>query len=249
MLPLCHRLVLAAIIAASILVPTTVSAVTVDQIVVLAHSGVTDAVILALIDRDKTIFSLEAEQLVTLKAEGVSEPVILAMLKSGREEGDRAAQAEADLRSAMILAERSPWPELVIIGHGPEVPNVADPYGFYSGPPAGGFFALPYISELRNADRGMRIPRSGFRGPQSEFRNATSPPYKASFAPPIQPSVPPIGAVVPPIGAVVPPVAPQRAEAPQPRMLCRAEMSTATSAQPLTFITACPPAMQPVRRR
>src|SRR5437773_12109672 len=105
--PLCHRLVLAASLAASVLAPTAAAAVTIDQIVGLAHSGVTDAVILALIDRDKTIFSLEAEQLVTLKAEGVSEPVILAMLKSGREEGERAAQAEADLRSAMILAERS----------------------------------------------------------------------------------------------------------------------------------------------
>src|SRR2546428_6476432 len=129
------------------------------------------------------------------------------MLKSGREEGDRAAQAEADLRSAMILAERSPGPELLIIGHGPDVPNVAHPSGFYSGPPAGGFFALPYVSEWRNADRGRRIPRSGFRTPQSEFPDATSPPYGASFASPIQPSVPPIG-------VVVPPVAPQRIEPP-----------------------------------
>ena len=239
--PLCHRLVLAATVAASVLAPTAASAVTVDQIVALTHSGVTDTVILALIDRDKTIFSLEAEQLVMLKAEGVSEPVILAMLKSGREEGDRAAQAEADLRSAMILAERSPGPELVIIGHGPELPDVAHPYGFYSGPPAGGFFALPYVSEWRNADRGMRIPRSGFRNPQSEFRNAT-PPYQATFTSPIQP-------VVPPIGVVVPPVALQRTEPPQPRPLCRAEMSTATSGQPLTFITACPQVMQRKRAR
>ena len=233
----CHRLVLAATVAASVLVPTAASAVTVDQIVALAHSGVTDAVILALIDRDKTIFSLEAEQLVTLKAEGVSEPVILAMLKSGREEGDRAAQAEADLRSAMILAERSPGPELVIIGHGPDVPNVAHPYGFYSEPPAGGYFPLPYV-----------VDGSGGRR-RGRFAAPMSPPYRASFASPIQPSVPPIGVVVPPIGAVVPPTSPQRAEAPQPRAVCRAEMSTATSAQPLTFITACPQAMQPARRR
>jgi hypothetical protein len=236
--PFCYRLVLAATIAASVLVPTAASAVTVDQIVALAHSGVTDAVILALIDRDKTIFSLEAEQLVTLKEEGVSEPVILAMLKSGREEGDRAAQAEADLRSAMILAERSPGPELVIIGHGPDLPNVAHPYGFYSGPPAGGYFPLPYVVDGTGGGR----RRGRFAAPMST-------PYQASFASPIQPSVPPIGVVVPPIGAVVPPVAPQRAETPQPRALCRAQMSTATSTQPLTFITACPPAMQPVRRR
>ena len=236
--PLCHRLVLAATVAVSVLAPATASAVTVDQIVALARSGVTDAVILALIDRDKTIFSLEAEQLVTLKSEGVSEPVILAMLKSGREEGDRAAQAEADLRSAMILAERSPGPEVVFIGHGPEVPNVAHPNGFYSGPPAGGYFPLPYVVDGSSGGR-----RRG------RYAAPASPPYRASFASPIQPSVPPIGVVVPPIGAVVPPVARQRAEPPQPRMLCRAEMSTATSAHPLTFITACPPVMQPGRRR
>ena len=98
MRPLAHRIVLAAIITASVLVPATASAVTLDQIVALARAGVTDAVILALIDRDKTIFSIEPEQLVSLKSAGVSEPVILAMLKSGREEGDRyglgAAKAE-----------------------------------------------------------------------------------------------------------------------------------------------------------
>src|SRR5437867_1772242 len=91
MRPLAHRILLAPSIIASLLVPTTASAVTIDQIVALARAGVTEAVILALIDRDKTIFSIEPEQLVSLKAAGVSEPVILAMLKSGREEGDRAA--------------------------------------------------------------------------------------------------------------------------------------------------------------
>ena len=45
----------------------------------------------------------------------------------------------------MILAERSPGPEVVIIGHGPDLPNVAHPNGFYSGPPGGGYFQIPYI--------------------------------------------------------------------------------------------------------
>jgi hypothetical protein len=228
--------VLAALVAAGILAPAAASAVTVDQIVALAHSGVTDTVILALIDRDKTIFSLEAEQLVTLKAEGVSEPVILAMLKSGREEGDRAAQAEADLRAAMILAERSPVPELVIIGRGPDASNVEQPYGFSSGPLAGGYFPLPYVVD------------GGGRRRRGRYTLSVSPPHAASFTSPVQPVVPPIGAVVPPIGPVVPPTALQRAEPPQPRALCRAEMNTATSTQPLTFVTACPPMMQPRRR-
>jgi hypothetical protein len=239
---LCHRLVLAASVAASVLAPAAASAVTVDQIVALARSGVTDAVILALIDRDKTILPLDADQLVMLKAEGVSEPVILAMLKSGREEGDRAAQAEADLRAAMILAERSFGPEVTIIGNGSDASN-ARPYGFYPGPAAGSFFALPYVPEWRMGDRGTRIPRSGLRPPRSGFRDATSPPHMGSFVSPIQPVVPPIGVVVPPTALR------QRAEPPQPRAMCRAEVNTATSAYPLTYITACPPAMQPARRR
>jgi hypothetical protein len=231
---LCHRLVLAASVAASVLAPAAASAVTVEQIVALTHSGVTDAVILALIDRDKTIFPLEAEQLVALKAEGVSEPVILAMLSSGREEGDRAAQAEADLRAAMILAERSSAPELLVVG--PDAPN-ARAYGFPAGAPGGGYFPLPYAVDGNGGRRRGRLaPR-------------VSPPHTASFVSPVQPVAPAIGVVVPPIGSVVPPTSLQRAEPPAPLMLCRAEVNTRSSGQPLTFMTACPPIMQPSRRR
>ncbi len=208
--------------------PTAASAVTVDQIVALARAGVTDAVILALIDRDKTIFSLEPDQLVTLTSKGVSEPVIVAMLKSGREEGERAAQAAADLNAAMILAERSPGPELLIIGHGPDVPNVAHPNGFYSGPPAGGYFPVPYIVD-------------GWRR-RGRYAAPVSPPHTASFTSPFQP-------VVPAIEPVVPPVALRWTEPPEPRALCRAEVNTATSTIPLTTIVECPAMMQPARRR
>src|SRR5579872_3521996 len=108
-------------------VPAPASAVTIDQIVALAHAGVTDAVILALIDRDKTIFPIEAEQIITLQRDGLSEKVILAMLKSGREEGDEAARADAASNAAATLASLAPGPETVIVGHGPEVPNTAHP--------------------------------------------------------------------------------------------------------------------------
>jgi hypothetical protein len=205
MRPFCHRLVLAASIAAGVLVPTAASAVTVDQIVGLAHAGVTDTVILALIDRDKTIFSLDPERLVMLKAEGVSEPVIIAMLKSGREEGERAAQAAADLTAAMILAERSPGPEVVVIGHGPEVPDVAHPNGFYSGPPGGGYFAVPYF-----VDGGHRRGRRA---------GLVSPPYVAPFTSPFREGLAPpaIAPVVPAIAPVVPPIAPVVAPVPAQR--------------------------------
>jgi hypothetical protein len=239
---LCHRFGLAATVAASLLVPTTASAVTVEQIVGLAKAGVTDTVILALIDRDRTIFALDPDQLIALKADGVSEPVILAMLKSGRDEGDRAMQAASDLTTAMYLAERSPGPEVVIIGHGPDVPNTAHPYGFYSGPPAGGYLALPYVSELRSSDRGMRSSRSALRNSQSVVRNVGSPSAIQPVVPPIGSVIPPTGSVIPPTGSVIPPVAQRRTEPPAPRALCRADVRTATSTQPLSFLTECPPA-------
>jgi hypothetical protein len=111
------------VLSAGVLAPSVASAVTVDQIVELSRSGVTETVILALIDRDRTIFALEPEQLVTLKAQGVSEVVILAMLKSGREEGERAAQAAADLNSGFIMSSLQSGPDVVVVGHGPDVPN------------------------------------------------------------------------------------------------------------------------------
>jgi hypothetical protein len=153
MRPLRIPLVASLVLTAGILVPTAASAVTVDQIVQLSRAGVTETVILALIDRDRTIFTLEPEQLVTLKAQGVSETVILAMLKSGREEGERAAQAAADLNTGFIMSSLSSTPDVVVVGHGPDVPNggwspatsypgfsgeIAIPYGYYGGYGFGG---------------------------------------------------------------------------------------------------------------
>jgi hypothetical protein len=124
-------------------VPAPASAVTVDQVVALAHAGVTDGVILALIDRDRTIFTIEPEQLVTLQRDGLSDAVIVAMLKSGRDEGDQAARADAASNAATIITALAQGPDMVIVGHGPEIPNTAHPGGFYSGPPGSGYYAAP----------------------------------------------------------------------------------------------------------
>ena len=132
-----QQLVLVGVLAC---IPASAFAVTVDQIVALSHAGVTDIVILALIDRDRTIFPIEPEQLVALQREGLSEPVILAMLKSGREEGDLAARADAASNAATIVAALAQGPNMVIVGHGPEVPHTAHPDGFYSGPPASAYY-------------------------------------------------------------------------------------------------------------
>lgn len=193
-----RKTALAAGICLALLLPSTASAVTLDEIVSMARAGVTDAIILALIDRDKTVFAIEPEQIVKLQKDGVSEAVILAMLKSGREEGDQAARADAASESAWIMASLPTEPLLVVTGHGPDRPNVAHPDGFYSGPPA----YFPGIYPSFTASRRFYGARS-----YGSFKYDT------------------------------------------PRQMCVAQLSTARSTRPLSYITECPEVMQPHRGR
>jgi hypothetical protein len=201
-------------LVACIFVPSTAKAVTVDEIVQLSRSGVTEAVILALIDRDKTIFALEPEQLVTLKAQGVSERVVLAMLKSGREEGERAAQAAAELNSGFIMSSLPAGPEVVIVGHDPDVPNGGWSNRSLYGPPVDGLVGIPYGygTFLPYANGGGRRrqhlppPVSGFSPPipmPQHFQSPFTAPFVSPFheppvarpipLPPVQlPSAPPV---------------------------------------------------------
>jgi len=190
-----RKTLLAAALIAATLLPSTASAVTIDEILGLARAGVTDAIILALIDRDKTVFAIEPEQIVKLQKDGLSEAVILAMLKSGREEGDQAARADAASNSAWIMASLPTEPLLVVTGHGPDRPNVAHPDGFYSGPPA----YFPSFSASRRY-----YGRRGYGGS-----------YKYDV----------------------------------PRQMCVAQLSTARSTKPLSYVTECPEVMQPRRIR
>jgi hypothetical protein len=137
------RVLVVAGVALGVLGPTAVSAVTVDQVIALKRAGVTDAVVLALIDRDRTVFAIEPEQIIALQRDGLSEAVILAMLKSGREEGDQAARADAATNAAAISAALAPAPELVIVGHGPDRPNTPV-HDFYSSPPPPFYMPIPY---------------------------------------------------------------------------------------------------------
>jgi hypothetical protein len=137
------RALVVALVVLSVLGPTAASAVTVDQVLALKKAGVTDVVVLALIDRDRTVFSIEPEQIVTLQREGLSEAVILAMLKSGREEGEQAARADAASNAAAISAALAPAPELVIVGHGPDRPNTPQ-HDFYASPPPPFYMPVPY---------------------------------------------------------------------------------------------------------
>jgi hypothetical protein len=110
-----------------LLVPAAASAVTVEQIVALSKAGVSEEVILGLLDRDRTILSIDPERLAALKREGLSDKLLLAMLRSGREQGDATARAEASAKAADILASLAsplqPDPHVVIVGHGPDRPN------------------------------------------------------------------------------------------------------------------------------
>src|SRR5882757_5477256 len=138
-----RRVVILGCMGLVLLAPRVASAITVDQVVALAKSGVTDTVILALIDRDRTVFGIEPEQIIALQRDGLSEAVILAMLKSGREEGDQAARADAANNAAAISAALAPAPELVIVGHGPDRPNTPV-HDFYSSPPPAFYMPVPY---------------------------------------------------------------------------------------------------------
>jgi len=100
------------------LVPTSASAVSVQEIVWLSKAGVSEQVVLALIDRDKTIFAIDPAELVSLKDEGVSETIILAMLRSGRQPLPGAEQVEKTSSPTAL-----PVPDVVIVGHGPDRPN------------------------------------------------------------------------------------------------------------------------------
>ena len=189
-------------VGAAALVPERAHAATVDQIVALSKAGVSEPVILALIDRDKTIFPIEPEQLPTLKQQGLSDAIIMAMLKSGREEGEAAARAEAASNAARILASLSTAPEVLIVGHGPETPNTThygyDDYpGYYHGAPPFLPYAVPYgaaytpfysasFTSHRDVarDRGLctapATPASRFVGTRSTFVNDCPAPIQLS---------------------------------------------------------------------
>jgi hypothetical protein len=217
-----RRFLVLGFLVAALLAPRIASAVTVDQIVSLAKSGVTDTVILAIIDRDHTVFAIEPEQIGALQRAGVSETVILAMLKSGRNEGEQAARADSAYNSEWIASTLSAEPQSISVGHGPDRPNMPHIDGFYSGPPAAGFYAaLPWVGRSAGGHAGRG------RAPQ---RTAAQQP--ATVPPPIG-APPMIGA--PSVDLVSSP-------------LCLAQVRGPQASAALAFVTACPAAMQTGRR-
>ena len=152
MRPIVRRGLVLSCFAVLLLAPRPASAITLDQVIALSKSGVTDTVILALIDRDRTVFAIEPEQIAALQRDGLSEKVILAMLKSGRQEGDAAARADAAYNSAWIAANLATEPLSISVGHGPDRPNTTYLDGFYSGP------TLRYRAPAWGSRRALETP-------------------------------------------------------------------------------------------
>jgi hypothetical protein len=106
------------------------------------------------------------------------------------------------------MASLATEPLLVVVGHGPDRPNVAHPDGFYSGPPS-------YFSSF-----------NGVYG----INGAYGPSFGAS----------------------------RRGHGPRslgmsrfdlPRQMCVAQINSARSTKPLSYLTECPEVMQPHRLR
>ena len=121
-----------AVASAVLMLPARASALTSDQVVTLAKGGVSEQVILAVIERDNVPFDLDADAIVALKQQGVSDTIVMAMLKSGRGE-----TADAPIT---VLA-----PDVVIIGHGPDIPNTSYWDRLYWNPS----YVIPFIPPLQ----------------------------------------------------------------------------------------------------
>jgi hypothetical protein len=177
-----------------IVLSRTAGAVTIDQIVALTKAGVAEPVILALIDRDKTVFTIDPEQLVRLQRDGVSQAVIVAMLKSGRAEGDAQARADSAEKSALILSSLAAVPDVVVLGHGPDYPNVVT--NFYSAPPPVSLLPVPYGFPYALPYAANHVPRERLR------RDAAFPLAPAKTSPALCFAHPSSGPVPPMVGSM-----------------------------------------------
>jgi hypothetical protein len=114
------------------------------------------------------VFPIEPEQIVSLQRDGLSEQVILAMLKSGRDEGEQAARADSTYNAGWIASTLTTEPASISVGHGPDRPNTPHIDGFYSGPPAAGFYdAFPWAGRSLHgrADRRRAQPPAAVQTP------------------------------------------------------------------------------------
>ena len=177
-----RRLTIPILAAVCLLIASSTSAVTVDQVVALSKAGVSEAVILALIDRDRSVLTIDPEQIVTLKREGLSDTLITAMLQSGRDEAEQAARDVSSWNAAAMLSSLNSSPEVVVVGHGPDRPNTIHTEDWYagfrdgarvSGYRSGFTYPLASRSPYRNGltARSFRIPAAATFGAPERGRS------------------------------------------------------------------------------
>lgn len=127
------------------LAPSTVSAVTVDEIVALTREGVSDAVIVALIERDRSVFALDPAQLIELQRAGVTDTVTVAMLRGGvSEQAGAAAPAPRQVATPMRAATVGYVVPVPVRRAGATAASAARGI-FFSKPATGIFFAPPPV--------------------------------------------------------------------------------------------------------
>jgi hypothetical protein len=102
-------------------VPSTASAVTIDEIVALSKSGISEQVIVAVIERDQTLFTLPPALIMKLQRDGLSDRILLALIKSGHP-NEPPVPASPVVPAA---APAPPPPAIAIVGHGPQLPNTS----------------------------------------------------------------------------------------------------------------------------
>jgi hypothetical protein len=102
-------------------IPTTASAVTIDEIVALSKNGVSEQVIIAVIERDQTLFSLSPALIMKLQRDGLSDRILLALIKSGHPNEPPVPSSPA----VAAAAPMPPPPVIAIVGHGPQLPNTS----------------------------------------------------------------------------------------------------------------------------
>lgn len=152
------------LLLAIVVVPASVEAVTIRDIIALSKAGLSDEILSAVIDADRTIFTLDAEQILELRRAGVSDAVLLKMVRSRREFDKPTAPEETPAEAkAQEVA-----PQVVIIGGDSKKDDARSDdsrwrgYGVFDGP----YYFVPFPLWGTGAPRGHRGPAAPFIAPE-----------------------------------------------------------------------------------
>jgi hypothetical protein len=154
----------ALLLLALVVVPATVDAVTIRDIIALSKAGLPDEILSAVIDADRTVFTLDAEQILELRRAGVSDAVLLKMVRSRREFDKPAPSTETSAETA----PQEVAPHVVIIGGESKKDDARSDdagyrgFGVFDGP----YYYVPFPLWGTGAPRGHRGPAAPFIAPE-----------------------------------------------------------------------------------